>query len=215
MKYALLLLVFAVPQIALAQASAVYITRDGAGTQDGSSLANAGACDATAGRPQTTCAFFNNSSNWGTGAKQIGPGTIVHLGGDGVTITAAQSVSTAYLQFQRSGASGNVIELLFDANVALTSPQFNAAIDFKNNSYILLDGGHACGTTGVATPLGMPQNACSLALSGTGTIENTQNGTGLWYQNASGMVSTRHRKQSRSKKPAVVEYLRSHGGFVR
>jgi hypothetical protein len=178
MKYGLLLLVLAVPQIALAQASAVYITRDGAGTQNGTSLANAGACDTAPGVAQMTCAFFNSPSNWGTGSKQIGPGTVVHLGSDGVMI-AASAGATSYLQFQASGASGNVIELLFDHNVMLSAPYFNRAIDFNGQSYVLVDGGTACGTG----------TTCSSGLSGTGAIQNTQNGTALTYQNATNGIN--------------------------
>src|SRR3989344_4604412 len=71
-----------------AASSNIYIAQSAAGSADGSSCANARAVS-----------FFNASGNWGTGATQIGPGTVVHLCG---TITT-------YLTFQGSGASGSPV----------------------------------------------------------------------------------------------------------
>src|SRR3989338_10898770 len=65
-----------------------YLSHSAAGSGDGSSCANA--------RPAS---FFNSSGNWGTGAAQIGPGTIVHLCG---------TITTDFTS-QGSGASGNPV----------------------------------------------------------------------------------------------------------
>ena len=120
-----------------ASAAHVYITQNGAGAKDGSSLANAGACDATPNTPQATCAFFNNTANWGSGSTQIGAGTIVHLNG---TITAAVNAS-GYLTFMGSGAAGNPVTLLFDTDAVVTSPAFAVGINIASQSYIAVDGG--------------------------------------------------------------------------
>src|SRR3990167_5448272 len=71
-----------------AASSNIYLSQSAAGSGDGSSCANARAVS-----------FFNSSGNWGTGATQIGPGTVVHLCG---TITTD-------LTFQGSGASGSPV----------------------------------------------------------------------------------------------------------
>ncbi|MGA9308614.1 MAG: hypothetical protein WBW31_24680 [Candidatus Sulfotelmatobacter sp.] len=174
-----LVAIFAFTSFGFCSASAFYITRDGAGSKNGSSLANAAACDATPGVAQGTCAAFNNSANWGSGSTQIGPGTVVHLGGDGVAITASSGAS-GYMTFQGSGSSGNVIELLFDAGFSpagLNSPYWccslsGGAINLGGNSYILIDGG-------ANTPCGW--NTATNASEGTcnGSIQGTANGDGL------------------------------------
>src|ERR1700685_1857894 len=56
--------------VASAAASTVYVAQSAAGSANGSSCTNAYAVT-----------FFNASSNWGTGASQIGPGTTVDLCG--------------------------------------------------------------------------------------------------------------------------------------
>ncbi len=87
-----------------ASATAVYIGQAAAGTGDGSSCANAHAAS-----------WFNSSSNWGTGATQIGGGTTVHLCG---------TVSSG-LTFQGSGASGAPVTL--DGAGATYSGEVNTA----------------------------------------------------------------------------------------
>ena len=69
-----------------AASSNVYLSQSAAGSGDGSSCANARAVS-----------FFNSSSNWGAGATQIGPGTVVRLCG---TITSDMVTAGA-------GAAGN------------------------------------------------------------------------------------------------------------
>lgn len=165
-------------------AAAFYITRDGAGTKDGSSLANAAACDATANTPQATCAAFNNVSNWGTGSGQIGAGTVVHVGDDSVTITATAGAS-AYFAFQGSGSSGKNITFLLSTTIQ--APYFccslgGGAISSNGNSFITIDGTVACGTDNTNSSGPVQPNAC------VGTIQNTANGDALANQQESTFI---------------------------
>jgi hypothetical protein len=116
---------------ALASIANVYIAQTPAGAQDGSSCANAH------GVP-----FFNTAGNWGAGAAQIGPGTTVHLCG-----TFTGSANSTILQFQGSGASGNVVTLKFETGAILQAPYCggNGCIDLNAKSYLLIDGGPTCG----------------------------------------------------------------------
>ena len=68
-------------------ANDIYIAQSASGTGNGSSCANSRAAS-----------FFNSSGNWGAGAAQIGPGTVVHLCG-----------AVSNLTFQGNGASGNPV----------------------------------------------------------------------------------------------------------
>jgi hypothetical protein len=109
-----------------AQASDVYITPDGGGN---------GICSNNAHPPS----WFNNSSNWGSGGTQIGPGTIVHLCG---TFTGA--INTTMLTAQGSGTSGRPVRILFESGTALNSPVWAGgagAINISGHSYIVVDGG--------------------------------------------------------------------------
>lgn len=116
----------------------------------------AGVCTSN---PQTP-AWFNNSANWGPGATQIGPGTNVTLCG-----TFTGSPGSTLLTFQGSGTSSSPITLTFDANTNLTAPYWGSsssgAINTNGNSSLVIDGGS------------------------NGIIQNTQDGTGLNYQQAS------------------------------
>jgi hypothetical protein len=117
-----------------------YITPDGKAQ---------GACTTN---PQTP-AWFNNSSNWGSGSNQIGPGTTVTVCGN---FTAAAGATE--FTFRGSGTSGNPIILLFDTGATLSAPYWsgsNGAINISGLSYVTVDG----------------QN--------TGIIQNTGNGDGL------------------------------------
>jgi hypothetical protein len=139
--------ILAFSTLMLASATDVYITPDGSAQ---------GVCTSN----QQTPAWFNNSSNWGSGNSQIGPGTTVHLCGT-FTGTPGQTL----FAFQGSGASGNPTTLIFEAGANLTAPywggawtNYNSAAIFVNNqSWITINGGT------------------------NGTIQNTQNGTGLTY----------------------------------
>lgn len=85
-----------------------------------------------------SAAFFNNSSNWGTGSNQIGPGTTVHLCG-----VFNGSANSTMLTFQANGASGNPITLLFESGAQLNAPYWsgNGAINMMNRSNVAVDGG--------------------------------------------------------------------------
>jgi hypothetical protein len=128
-----------------AQAQDVYITPDGGGS---------GACTNNTHPPS----WFNSSGNWGSGASQIGPGTIVHLCG---TFSGAQN-STMFT-VQGSGASGRPVTILFESGANLTSPAWSGArgaINISGHSYIVVDGG------------------------ANGIIQNTNNGTNLGLHQA-------------------------------
>lgn len=150
---------------AVGSATTVFITQNGAGTKDGTTLGNAGNCDAVANTPQSTCAFFNNASNWGVGAAQIGPDTTVIVSG---TVTASAGAG-GYLNFQASGTSGHWITLQITGTVQSThwaangggSGCLGGAVCMSSRSFVTLDG------------------------AGTGVIQNTDNGSSLGSQVAS------------------------------
>lgn len=159
------LFTLAVPRSA--RANTVYITPTG-GTGSAGTICS--------GQTTQALSYFNNASNWTSGTptgNQIGPGTVVKACG-----TFSVSVSGIGFQFQGSGTPGNVIELLFDPAAVITSGAMGAGIDLNSNSYILLDGGVACGKG----------TSCSSLQSGTATIENTANGTGLANQVSSFLI---------------------------
>lgn len=151
-----------------ASATNVYITPNG----------NAqGACTANPQAP----AWFNNPANWGTGAGQIGPGTVVLLCG------TFSNPSTQSLTFQGSGTSGKVITLLFDyANGAnFTSPAWTTPpIQLNSQSYVLIDGGVPCGKDHGDDNW----TACATKQTGTGIIQNSGNGTLLANQVSSNFI---------------------------
>jgi chitodextrinase len=124
-----------------AGAGGIYLAQAAVGSGDGSSCANARAVS-----------YFNSAANWGAGSTQIGPGKIVHLCG---------TISTA-LTAQGSGATGNVITILFEDNAKISLPACpgnpNGCLTLNNKSYIVVDGG----TNGI--------------------IEATDSGTGLTYR---------------------------------
>lgn len=103
--------------------------------------------------------WANSSSNWGTGTNKIGPGTAVHLCG-AITATAGATGITIYA----SGTSGNPIKILFEPGASLSAPYWNSAITLSGQSFVIIDGGS------------------------NGVIQNTANGTGLAYQNASNAI---------------------------
>jgi len=139
---------------ASAQASNVYITQDGGGN---------GVCSSNVHNP----AWFNSSANWGNGASQIGPGTIVHLCG---TITSG-------LAIQGDGASGKPWTLLFEPGAKIShafcgDDGGNGCLNISNHGFFVIDGGTTCGwISGAAVP-------CN------GIIEATANGTNLANQNS-------------------------------
>src|SRR5580692_4452198 len=110
----------------LSTASDIYIAQNAAGGNTGADCADAHAVT-----------FFNSSLNWGW-VGQIAPGTTVHLCG---TFNAPAGTRD-YLMFHGSGASGNVITLLFESGAVLTAPYWSGGvIDVNANSYVVVDGG--------------------------------------------------------------------------
>jgi len=132
------------------QAANVYITPTGSAT---------GICTTGTQAPS----WFNSSANWGTGAGQIGPGTVVHLCG----IFTAAAGANGFLQFQDSGTSGHPITLQWESGAIVQAPVFgvaNGGIDVNGQSYLLLTS------------------------NGGGTIQNTANGTGMTYHQSSYLI---------------------------
>ena len=125
--------------------SDIYVAQTAAGANSGADCADAYALS-----------FAANSSNWGSGAAQIGPGTTLHLCG---TITGAAGATG--LTVQGSGTSTNPLTIKFEPGAVMTAPYWNAAISINNHSYVVVDGGT------------------------NGTIQNTANGTSLSYHSSS------------------------------
>lgn len=136
---------------AFGSASNIYITQNGSPS---------GSCTSNVQTP----AFFNNSSNWGNGSSQIGPGTTVLLCG---TFTFAAGASG--FTFNGSGTSTQPIIIQLDTDTVLQAPYFGgvgvggpcgpapcpAAITDFGYQNVIIDGG----TNGI--------------------IQNTNNGTNL------------------------------------
>ena len=106
-----------------------YIAQNQAGTNDGSTCANARAVD-----------WFNTTTNWANPKQsgKIGPGDTAHLCG---------TISTS-LMVRGSGAAGNPVIILFESNAKLSAPTWTGAwwgvegaIQANNVNYIILDGG--------------------------------------------------------------------------
>ncbi|MGA9864125.1 MAG: hypothetical protein WBQ19_18590, partial [Terriglobales bacterium] len=139
---------------AFGSATNIYITQTGSPS---------GNCTANVQTP----AFFNNASNWGSGATQIGPGTTVLLCGTFTSSVQGGNVLTV----QGSGSAAGPITILFDTNAQMNSAgwwgSYNAdacstctgAITVNGFNYITIDGG----TNGVIQNRlsGTPGNACS------------------------------------------------------
>jgi len=132
-----------------ASANDIYIAQNATGSANGSSCANA-----------FGVTFFNTSGNWGSGASQIGPETTVHLCG---------TVSTA-LTSHGSGTSGNPITILFESGAKISMPACpsTGCLDVSGSSYIVINGGTACGHINGPSVAATPCN---------GIVESTLNGT--------------------------------------
>ena len=104
-------------------ASDIYIAQNAAGANTGLDCNDA-----------HSAAWFNSSSNWGSGSGQIGAGTTAHLCG---TFTSELSV-------QGSGTSGNPVTILFESGAKIqVTPgcDSNGCLNLGGNSYITVDGG--------------------------------------------------------------------------
>ena len=148
-------ILFGMSSTALASVGNLYIGPNAAGSSDGSNCANA-----------RIYSIFNDPNNWGQGASQIGPGSVVHLCGT-FNGTAGQTLLT----FQGSGTQLAPITLLFEANAKLLAPYWGtgeglgAAIRIIGENYVTVDGGvngviqnTLNGTPGSACPAGTCSN---------------------------------------------------------
>ena len=111
----------------VAKANDVYLAQGASGANTGQNCANA-----------YVYTFFNNPSNWGTGANQIGPGTTVHICG-----TWTGSAGQKFLTAQGSGSSGSPVTIRFETNAVMQAPYLSptGAIVLSRQSYIVVDGG--------------------------------------------------------------------------
>ncbi len=128
LKYILLLLIL-IPSPSWASVANVYIAQTAAGSGDGSSCGNAKAYS-----------FFNDAGNWGAGAAQIGPDTIVHICGT-LTIPAG----TTALVFYGSGTSGYPITLKWEAGAKIATPygpdrNNGGIVNTNGKNYLVIDG---------------------------------------------------------------------------
>jgi hypothetical protein len=130
-------------------ANDIYISQNGGGA--GTSCSSA-----------FSAAWFNSSSNWGSGNNQIGPGTTAHLCG---TITSE-------LTAQGSGTSSSKITVVFEAGASIQRPycDTNGCFNFGGNNYVVLDGG-ANTPCGWNTATNASEGAC------IGFIQATSNGS--------------------------------------
>jgi hypothetical protein len=154
---------------AFGAATNVYITQTGGPS---------GNCTSNVQTP----AFFNNASNWGSGASQIGPGTTVLLCG---TFTFATNASG--LIVQGSGTSTSAVTIQFDSGAVLQSNAFGgfaspygAGIVINGFNYITVDGQN----TGTIKNLlnGTSGQTC---LGGTCSVQ--QSSLGLYIHNTTGV----------------------------
>jgi hypothetical protein len=100
-----------------------YVTQDGAGAMDGTSLSDAWSLD-----------LLNNIGSWAATptAGKISPGDTVWLNG---TITEKITI-------QRSGTAGSPVTIRFATNAKMSQPGWSGAIlDLNGRSYITVDGG--------------------------------------------------------------------------
>jgi hypothetical protein len=108
--------------VAPAVAQNIYVAQSTVGAGTGADAADA-----------FSLAWLNTSTNWGSGANQIGPGTTVHLVG---TISNSFSILG-------SGSAGNPITILFEPNALMTSPDWGGgrAIYGSGVHDIVINGG--------------------------------------------------------------------------
>lgn len=145
-----------------------YASFSGAGSQDGSSCANA-----------VNWAFTLSTSNWGNaGGKIGGPDSILTLCGTWSFPYVGSGNDALIIWTNQTGASGTsghpfTVTFKDGSNYAvLTSPAFNIAMNIAGgSSWVVIDGGVPCG----------PDTACSTNDTGTGIIQNTDNGSGMTH----------------------------------
>jgi hypothetical protein len=120
----ILAVMFVILAAGFSNASDIYFAQNAAGSNNGTSCANAYAYnDGTHG--------INAAGNWAAG-------NTLHLCG---TITAPAGANN-FITAQASGSSGSVIMLKFETGAALTATYWGGpAINLNNKSYITIDGG--------------------------------------------------------------------------
>lgn len=162
------------PVVAQAQATNVYVTPSGAAV---------GNCPAaTSSAPNLTPAQFNSSSNWGSGAGQIGAGSTVLFCG---TLTASAG-SGPVLTFQGSGTSGDPIVFNMDTGSTIQAPYWGSeAVNLNGQSYITFNGqnsGSILASLNGASGASCPGGTCSYQGSGGNCISST-GGTNITIEN--------------------------------
>jgi hypothetical protein len=114
-------------------AGGIYVSQYGAGSQDGSSEANA--------HPVT---WLNSSDSWGVGAGKIAPGSLVKLCG-----TFAPSVDNTMITIRGAGTAGNPVTIYCRPGCVFTSPRWpnTGAIQIHQyygaNGYLIFNGNGA------------------------------------------------------------------------
>ena len=155
---------------AFGSAATVWVSKAGAGTGTGVDQADAAAYSVL----NTT----NANGGCGSGANQVGPGTVVKLVSETDTFTAGATPIT--LNSACQGSSGNVIDFQAQLPLVWQAPYFSNTAAFlgSSNQYILIDGGGGnCGWVARAS------TQC------TGwDIHNTANGSWLANQQNSDFI---------------------------
>ena len=155
----ILAIMFVILAAGFSAASDIYIAQNAAGGNTGADCADA-----------HSAAWFNSSSNWGSNAGLIGPGTTVHLCG----------TFTGSITAQGNGTSVSPITILFDAassaNISMAALPTSGAIIVDNRSWIVIDGNNQSGiiqsTNNGSSAGGYGNQVCSVAVhaSGAGNI---------------------------------------------
>lgn len=112
--------------------------------------------------------WFNAPASWGSGANQIGPGSIITLISN-FSGSTGTNVATNYFNIQGSGTVSSSITIRFASNATLTAAcwSVSGAININGQSNIVIDGGV------------------------NGLIQNTNNGSNLGTQQQSfGIIGT-------------------------
>lgn len=130
--------------------------------------------NAAGGGGGTSCATAESVATFNAGSATAG--NTYHLCG---TVTAPVSVPAC-----TSGSGSSKCELLFDSGSTgnITAAALSASGAIVLQPYWIVDGGTACGTSGLTSNFTTWQTSCASGLSGTGFISNTANGTGLANQ---------------------------------
>jgi hypothetical protein len=179
MKYLLSLLMLCASP---AFASDIWVALTAQGSDTGANAANA-----------HSIAWLNSGSNWGGGAGQVGPGTIVHLTG---TFTAA-ALSTLII-VPADGAVGNPVTLRMETNSVFTSQCWGQPNQTTGNTWIK-DGVIYVHHRSNITIDGSNQSSL---------VTNTADGTGLTYSTTTSAV---HVEDSTN---IVIQGLKCMGMYI-